>query len=88
MALQRFLAGYLIHSLSREATGVEVSSLTAQLLKQNSMSGPMALPEEDIKFVMANAFSGVYSEVHPALRIENVSCVQVVQIRFANLLCL
>ncbi|KAH0591543.1 hypothetical protein H2248_001601 [Termitomyces sp. 'cryptogamus'] len=40
------------------ATGIELFSLTERLLKQNSVLGPIAIPEADIKSVMATAFVG------------------------------
>ncbi|KAG6861012.1 hypothetical protein C0995_004865 [Termitomyces sp. Mi166 len=39
----------------RMAAGIEVSSLTARLLKRNSALGPMAQPEEDLKAVTATS---------------------------------
>ncbi|KAG5349460.1 hypothetical protein C0989_003646, partial [Termitomyces sp. Mn162] len=39
-----------------KATGIELSSLTERLLKQNSVQGTMALTEADLKSTMATAF--------------------------------
>ncbi|KAG5350542.1 hypothetical protein C0989_010510 [Termitomyces sp. Mn162] len=41
-----------------KATGIESSSLTERLLKQNDVLGTMALTEADIKSTMATAFLG------------------------------
>ncbi|KAG5323096.1 hypothetical protein C0989_012416, partial [Termitomyces sp. Mn162] len=47
---------YVKDKMDEKATGIELSSLTERLLKQNSVLGPMALTEADLKSTMATAF--------------------------------